>query len=252
MTKKMMSLFLALFFCLCMPLCISATEKEELLIDEADILTDSEESALRTKLADISKNYNAQVSIVTLSSMQDGDIDEFVKFLFDVGGYGYGDNHDGVMLLICMDIREFRIFSNGFAAKAITLDDIDSISDAMNSSLSDGDYADAFDVYAEKCDYYLNGYINGFPFEAGKNLLIAVVIGIVVAWIVTSVLKGQLKSVRKQYRANDYVKNGSMQITQSHDFFLYSTVTSTPRQDNRSSGSRSGSGSSRNVGGGKF
>ena len=252
MTKKIISFLLVLVFALGLPsMAYAETEPSEeyLVVDEAEILSDSEESALSSKLQEISKKYNAQVSVVTLSSMEGADIDSFVEYLYDEGDLGYGENKDGVLLLLSMDPREFRILSNGFAASAITLDNIESITDYITPDLSDGDYADAFNAFADEREYYLNGYINGFPFEFGTNLLIALAVGLIAAFIGTLILKGQLKSVRRQNEANVYVKPGSMQITQSGDFFMYRTVTTTVRQQNNSS---SGSGSSRNVGGGSF
>jgi uncharacterized protein len=180
--------------------------------------------------------------------MDGGDIDEFLGYLYDEMEFGYGDNHDGVLLLVCMDPREYRILSNGFAGEAIDSGDIDDIGDAIVSDLSDGNYAAAFDEFADQCDYYLGGFINGFPFNFGKNLLICLVIGIIAGVVVAFILKGQLKTVRKQNQANVYVKPGSMQVSVHNDFFLYRDVTRTKKQ----SSSSSGSGSSRSTGGGSF
>ena len=222
--------------------------KEYQVFDEADLLNNSEELALEEKLADLSNKHNAQIVVCTIESMDGGDIDEFLEYLYDEMEFGYGDNHDGVLLLVCMDIREYRILSNGFAGVAIDSGDIDDIGDAIVSDLSDGNYAAAFDEFADQCDYYLDGYINGFPFNFGKNLLICLVIGIIAGVVVAFILKGQLKTVRIQDQASDYVKPGSMQVTVSNDFFLYRDVTRTKKE----SSSSSGSGSSRSTGGGKF
>ena len=180
--------------------------------------------------------------------MDGGDIDEFLEYIYDYMDFGYGENRDGVLLLVCMDPQEYRILSNGYACVAIDSGDIDSIGDVIASDLSDGDYAAAFDEFAEQCDYYLDGHINGFPFNFGKNLLICLIIGIVAGVVVAFVLKGQLKTVRKQNQATVYVKPGSMQVTVRNDFFLYRDVTRTKKQ----SSSSSGSGSSRSTGGGSF
>lgn len=224
-------------------------EDNLLVWDEAELLNETEVAQLNSKLESISKKYKAEIRVVTLSSMDGGDIDEFLEYLYDESGFGYGENHDGVLLVVCMDPREYRILSNGFAGEAITSGDIDAIGEAFKSDLSDGNYADAFDTFADKCEYYLDGHINGFPFNTGKNLLICLGIGLVVALIVTGIWKGQLKSVRKQSAANAYVKAGTMQITQSGDFFMYRNVTKTQKQSSSSSGS---SGSSRSTGGGSF
>ncbi len=223
-------------------------DEDLLVLDEADLLSDREESELNEKLLDISEEMEAQIIIVTIESMDGGDIDDFVEYLYDEMDFGYGKDKDGVLLLVCMDPREYRILSNGFAGDAIMDDEIDAIGEAIASDLSDGEYADAFDEFANQCSYYLDGYLNGFPFDFGTNLLIALGVGLVVGLIVAFVLKGQLKTVRKQERANVYVKSGSMQITSQSDLFLYRDVTRVKKETEKSSDS----GSSRSVGGGSF
>ena len=222
--------------------------EEVFLYDDADLLSDKEEAELTEKLAQISYKHNAQIVISTVESLG-GDVDDYLNFTYDDMGFGYGDEYDGVFLLVCMDPREYRILSNGFAGVAIDPGDIDSIGEIIVSDLSDGNYADAFDSFIDECDYYLDGYLNGFPFRFGKNLIIAAIIGLLIGAVVASILKGQLKSVRKQEQANVYVKQDSMQITNQSDIFLYRHVS---RSKKSSSSSSSSGGSSRSTGGGSF
>ncbi len=223
---------------------------DELVLDDAELLSDTEEAQLEEKLLAISKQYGAQIVVGTLPSAEGMDIDELLNFFYDEGGFGYGANRDGVFLLVCMDPREYRILSNGFAGDAIQDGEIESISNEIVSDLSDGNYADAFNTFADECAYYLDGHINGYPFNVGKSLLIALAVGVVASFIVSSVLKGQMKSVHKKNEADVYVKAGSMQITQSGDYFMYRNVTKTQKQSSSSSGSSGGS--SRSTGGGSF
>ena len=231
------------------PQLIAPKPEERLLYDEADLLTDSEEAALMGKLAAVSTGYEAQIVVVTIASMDGGNIDTYVDYVYDSMGFGYGENYDGVLLLVCLDPREYRILSNGFAGVAIDPDDISKISDEIVGDLSDGDYAGAFNQFADECAYYLDGHINGFPFNAGKSLAISLIVGVVIGLIGAFVLKGQLKSVHSQSRAQEYVKNGSMHVNLSNDMFLYRTVTRTKKQSSSSSGS---GGTARSKGGGSF
>lgn len=231
------------------PAAIDPAAQEQLVYDDADLLSDTEEAALTQKLADVSGNYSAQIVVCTIASMDGGDIDGFVDYLYDTMGFGYGENYDGVLLLVCMDPREYRILSNGFAGVAIDPDDISKISDEIVGDLSDGDYAGAFNEFVDECAYYLEGYINGFPFNAGKSLAISLIVGVVIGLIVAFVLKGQLKSVHCQSRAQEYVKKGSMHVNLSNDMFLYRNVTRTKKQSSNSSGS---GGTARSKGGGSF
>ena len=222
---------------------------EFLVFDEADLLTDGEETALSSKLEDISHACNAQIVIATIASMDGGDVDTYVDYVYDTMGFGYGENRDGVLLLVCMNPREYRILSNGYAGVAIDPGIISNIGEAIVSDLSDGDYADAFHTFADECEYYLNGYVNGFPFDFSGKLTMALAIGLIAGLITAFVLKGQLKSVYQQDKANVYIKNDSMQLTSHSDLFLYRNVTRTKKQ---SSSSSSSSGSSRSKGGGSF
>ena len=250
MKKRIISLLLAVILCAAFTVTVSATETDEYYVyDDADLLTDSEEYALEERLGQISGAYDAQIVIITIDSLEGTEIDEYIEFAYDTMEFGYGQNYDGVLMVVCMDPREYRILSNGFAGNAITTDDIDTIGNAIISDLSDGNYATTFDTFADKCEYYLDGYINGFPFNVGMSLLIAFGVGLIIALIVTGVWRGQLKSVRMRNQANVYVKPDSMQITQAGDYFMYRRVVRTEKPQNNSS---SGGGSSRSKGGGSF
>ena len=252
MKRKLFSAVAVLLICLTLTVVCFASNPN-FVTDGADLLSDSEERVLNATLAEISEKYGAQVAVVTVDQL-DVSIDYYVNDLYDGNSYGYGSDKAGVLLLVCMAPREYRILSNGFASDAISSYEIDIISDAIVPYLSEGDYAEAFDTYAEECEYYLDGYLNGFPFDFKTHLVFALIVGAVIGLVAVSAMKAQLKTVRPQNQAHEYIRAGSMKITRAHDVFLYRTVTRTAKpQNNSSSSSRSSSGgSSRSVGGGRF
>jgi uncharacterized protein len=63
--------------------------------------------------------------------------------------------------------------------------------------------------------------------------------------------KGQLKSVALQKRATDYMKPGSLNITDSRDFFLYRHIDRTEKAEKSEGGSSTHTSSSGNTYGGK-
>lgn len=227
-------------------------ENEQFLYDEADLLTDSEEVTLVEKLKDVSRACNAQLVVVTIASMDGGDIDSYVDYLYDSMDFGYGENHDGVLLLVCMDPREYRILSNGYAGTAIGPDQIDTLCDFMETYLPNGHYTSAFHSFADQSGEFLEYYQMGSPFKAGKSLAISLIIGIIAGLIVVFVLKGQLKSVRKQDQAHRYVKPDSMTVNIQYDIFLYRTVTRTKKQKRVESTSSGSGDTARSKGGGSF
>lgn len=249
MTRKIISAFIVLILCCSIVVSVSAAGTgQTFLYDEADLLTDREEAALEEKLAEVSDTYRAQIVVCAIDSTEGWKIDDYLDALYDGMGFGYGAGHDGVLLLVCMNSREYRILSNGFPGTAIDFYDIENIGDVIVSDLSDGNYARAFSKFADQCAYYLDVHLNGYPFNAGRNLLIALAIGLAAGLCGALILKAQLKSVRDQDQANGYVKRNSMNITGYSDIFLYRTVSRSRRSSDDSSGSRS----SRSSGGGSF
>ena len=265
-------LIFLLVFCLLTGGAAATAQTPPQLIDGADLLTISEEAALGSLLEEISKEVEAQIAVVTADTIDGRDIDGFINEFYDENGYGYGTDRSGVLLLVCMDTREYHMLSNGEAGDAITAYEIDQIGEAIVPDLSEGNYADAFETYAEECRYYISGYQNEYhseyeneyeyeyeneyadTFDLGTHLLIALVIGLVVGGIVILVLVGQLKSVRRQDQANAYIRPGSLQLTQSGDYFMYRNVTRTAKPQNTSSGGGGShmGGGSRHSGGGRF
>jgi uncharacterized protein len=248
MTKKIFSLLLALLLSLSLPLAAYAQDRMDVLFDEPRLLDADEIHSLLSRLYQVENKYQVQIAIAAVNTVGNMSIDDYVEDYYDSNEFGYGPSRDGVLLLIAMEEREYRILANGFGADAISASDIERMGDIIAPSLSDGNYAKAFNDFVDECVYQIDGEINGFPFEFGKNLIISLVIGVVIALLATGFMKSQLKSVAKKNAATEYVKPGSMQITQSNDFFLYRVVDRKKKETN-SSGS---SGSSRNVGGGKF
>ena len=86
-------------------------------------------------------------------------------------------------------------------------------------------------------------------------VLVSVCVGLITALIVTSIMKGKLKTIRPQNTADNYVREGSMVLSQQADLFLYSRVTrvAKPKDNLSKSGPRiSSSGTSHGGRGGRF
>lgn len=270
--KKKISVFLfVIALCLSTALPAFAAETDGFadeyyrVVDMADLLTDSEEAALIEKLDEISLRQNMDVVVATTDDLEGYSVRDYADLLYEQCQFGYGDSNDGLMLLISMEDHDWYISTCGYGITAFTDAGIEYIGKQIKSDLSDGNYAAAFTSYAGLCDDFITQARNGDPYDNGNlpreplSLIwipIALVIGFVIAKIIVGNMKSKLKTVRAQAAANSYVKNGSMNITESRDLFLYHTVTRTEKpKNNNSSGSSthsSSSGTTHGGGGGKF
>lgn len=57
-----------------------------------------------------------------------------------------------------------------------------------------------------------------------EYILGCIIIGVVAAFVVTGVMRSQLKSVRKQRTAGNYIVSDSFRLTERMDIFLYRNV----------------------------
>ncbi len=57
------------------------------------------------------------------------------------------------------------------------------------------------------------------------SIFLPIVIGFIIALVIVSIMQGQLKTVRSERLANNYIKEESMNITYSNDIFLYDRVS---------------------------
>lgn len=220
---------------------------DNLVFDEADLLTEAEEKELGEKLQAVSEKFNYKAAVYTTEAMEDGytsyKFTEHVydELIFDENAAG------GAVIMVAMETRDVYVFYDQILNDSIA----ESIRESATPYLSDGDYFDAFDSFVWDVEYYLDGEINGYPIPWFTTVVVSIVVGLVVALIVTGVMKSQLKSVAFNRAAENYVARDSFSLTESRDSYLYCTVSRVAKPKNNSSSSGSSS-SGRGGSGGKF
>lgn len=251
---KKLCIVLALLLCLLPVLSVHAEEEvhPDRLIDAAGLLTEEEQLALSAHLDEISVNLNFDVAIVTVSSLEGATAQEYADDLYDYNGYGMNGN-DGILLLVCVgdEGRAYAYTTTGIGEQVFGDRAMDRLDEAFLPSLKALEYNDAFWRYADSCNDIVLAYRNESFLPGFGWVLLALAVGIVLAFLVMSGYKSALKTVRSQAAANSYIRRDSLQLTTDKDIFLYSAVTSTPKAEDRDSNSSSHTGSSGTSHGGR-
>jgi uncharacterized protein len=217
---------------------VSANDSKSRLTDGADLLTFEEHNRIAKMLDDVSFEYEYDVVIRTVETIGDYQSEAaFAQDAFRNGGYGLGEKRSGVILVIFESER--RAYIEFFGEKR--LPEGTALLEDLVPALKNGNYASACLQFAESVDGNLS-----FPWL--RNVAIAVIIGLVIAFFVTASMKSKLKSVRYQSNAREYIRHGSFNLKHSRDLYLYSTVTRVARPKNNSGGMRGGGGGSRGGG----
>ena len=239
--------------------------------DSADVLTAEEDSELEDALEELSLRQSFDVTIATIESLESVDYDSMEAYaddLYDYCQFGYGPEMDGVLLLVSVGDRKWHISTCGYGITAFTDAGIQYLGEQMTPFMADGDYAGAFRTFVQWADDYVTAAREGHPYDVNNlpreplslmYLFLALGIGLVLAWVVVSVMKSQLRSVAFQENAASYVREGSMNLTNSRELFLYRDVQRTKHVEEKDSDSSGGSsthtsssGTTHGGGGGSF
>lgn len=285
MLKKLLSVFTAIILTVLLSVSAFAvfdgfTEKNPRLNDSADLLSESEEEELLSRLDEVSHNRGFDIVIYTTPDLGEyTDIAAFADDYYDYGEYGYSADRDGVLLVISMEERDWYISTCGYGITLFPDDYIQYIGSCLVTYLSDGNYAEAFYEFVGICEinlmnayggesdgyYYDDSAITDFYYEGGtyngyynapkkdvnllsvKYVLIAVAIGAAASLVAVLLMRGKLKTVHFQNTANSYIKSGSTVLTDNRDIYLYRNVSKTPIPKNNNSGSHHSGGSGSSV-----
>lgn len=234
MKERLMSIFFALLLLANITLPVVAAGDAPRLVDEADLLTDDEETSLLEQLDEISERQQVDVVVVTVNSLEGAGIVEYTDDFFDYNGYGFGEGRDGILFLISMEERDWYISTCGYGIMALTDAGMDYMSEKFLDDLSAGEYAAAFTVFAGLCDDFITQARMGEPYDVDNlpkepfefvwSLITALGIGFIISLIATGIMRSGLKTVRGQSEAGAYIKKDSMELTTENDLFLYKRV----------------------------
>ena len=250
-----------LFICFAMAVhCFAAEFNNPPVIDKAEYLSESQLVELSEKLEGIRQKYNFEVAIVTEYEMTSYDAMSSADDIYDYGGFGAGENDDGIMLYICSSTRDYHITTHADGLRVFNENGIEYLKNNIQPYLAEDEYYIAMDTFANCADELLAMAANGEPFnekqEETKNLLViiggALLIPLLIAYLkMKSKLAKMKTAVENDYAAN-YIKPGSKRLDVSRDIFLYSRITKTEKPKNNSGSHKSSSGRTHGGGGGSF
>lgn len=258
--KKIISFLVICLLCVTTVLPVSAAFKNTPVADGVGYLTVQESDVIAEKLEKIRKNYDFDVAIYTEEEMSGYDAQSTADDIFDYGGYGNTANADGLLLYICEDTREYHFTTHGYGLTAFNSNGLAYLEKEILPYLEEDDYYNAFLTYAQRAEELLEMAQNGNPYnekQRSKPMIVIILSAVVfapctIAAGMTRKKLSKMKTAVKQEYAADYVKEGSLDIRQSRDVFLYSSVTKTQKAKSDSDTHTSSSGRTHGGRGGSF
>lgn len=278
MMKKYASLLFALLLALSLGVSAAADSSGVYVYDDAALLTQEEYDTLTASAMAVADQYGCGVYVVTVDDMADYIDPEavtetgetgmaaFTEYAWDALGLAASYDSNGIMLALSMAERDFQMLAHGDTANAAFTDYGKYLmQDEFLDNFREDDWYGGFADYIAACGRYLEANANGTPIDVepdvpltvgekvGFGLMVGLPLGILIAFIVCAIYKGQLKSVRRATEAARYTVSGGTEITEREDRFTHTTEVRTPikteSDDHDSGGSGFSGGTTVNSGG---
>ncbi len=254
MKKKLVSTLIVL--CLFVILSVTAYAQTGLsyVTDAALLLSDSEKAQLESAAATVSEKYDCGVYIIIVDDYRRyytaNDVFDAAEGIYTYYGLGHGSERNGILLLLSMNERDFALAAYGSKAHTAFTDyGKEIVIDAFLPELGNNDWAGGLNTYIQSCASLLQSWGEGNPVDIPKAelglfraLLFSFGIGAVAALIVCLIFCAQMKNVKAQSYAGDYIDRNSFELNVRQDMFLHRSVVRQPIPKADSHGGHGGHG----------
>lgn len=222
------------------------TYTPEYIFDGAGLLDIDDFTALEDAAATAAQ-YGCGVYLYTADDMElygYYDIEDFAEAVYDELNLGLGDDRSGVLLVLSMYARDYELLAYGATGNAAFTDyGKEQLAEEFLDNFRNDDWVGGFTDYVDASLRYLEANANGAPIDVEPSeplsvafkLVLGLVGGIIpailIALLVCTVFKLQLKSVRRADGAAQYAVSGEADITLREDTFTHTTEVRTPKAE---------------------
>lgn len=204
------------------------------VIDQAGVLTKSQQRQLESQLKDVNVTYDVRLAVYLVRSTHGMKIGDYADTVLDEQ---YGDGKNGNMVfLVAMDQRQWYIATDRTMRDKISdTDGLKHIEDAVLPLLKKGNYMEAFEEYAHSSGQLLAYYNDqGKAYDKSDafqwlNLATAVVLSLLAGMIFRSYLIMRMSNVKRATAADTYFDSHSFHLSEQTDTFLFLSVQRIPK-----------------------
>ena len=255
MKKRIFCLIAALVLLLGLSVSASAYESAH-VFDYAGLLTQSEACALDARCQEAEDTYGCGVYIVTVDDYSlyydAGSIENFSESFFLDYELGAGEDQNGILLALSMAERDYDLCAHGATGHRAFTDYGKGVlaERYFLRAFGEDDWYTGFDRYADGCAEFLQLDAQGEPFDQATDperledirvlkWIAVILVPLLTASIVCLVMKGKMKTARKQTHADAYIPRDGVRLTRQDDVYLTTTQTRVKVESEKSGGGTS-------------
>ena len=255
MKNRFFCLIAALMLLLGLSVSASAYESAH-VFDYAGLLTESEACALEARCQEAEDTYGCGVYIVTVDDYSlyydAGSIENFSESFFLDYELGTGEDQNGILLALSMAERDYDLCAHGATGHRAFTDYGKGVlaERYFLRAFGENDWYTGFDRYADGCAEFLELDAQGAPFDQATDperledirvlkWIAVILVPLLTASIVCLVMKGKMKTARKQTHADAYIPRDGVRLTRQDDVYLTTTQTRVKIETQKSGGGTS-------------
>ena len=248
MKKKLLVLLFAVALIICLAIPASAEQREIHIFDIDGILDTQDVTALEKEAAQFSNAYDCGIYVAVFNDMADFgfyDIEDFSEAIYTQWDLGYGDQRNGILLIMSMAERDYDLVAFGeFGNYAFTDYGKEVLADQFLDDFRRNDWATGFQDYIGSAAALIKQARDGEPFDYvgyGENSVYTyqerstteklasgglggTILGLLTAMISGSSMKRKMKTAVAATDASDYVEDHGVFLTAQEDRFTHATV----------------------------
>lgn len=221
MNKKIISILIILFglFNITNVQALPSATKEFYINDFANLLSeDTKNYILKTSVA-LEKETTAQVVVVTVPSLDGASIEEYATELFRDYGIGTKDKNNGLLLLLALEERQFRV-EVGYGLEEVLTDGLTGryqdqyIIPYLKENNWDKGIKNGYSAFVKKlCEYYNVDTLNvaevhtktnqeNTSTETEEPFAISAILGVIFGTIIGSLIKSKSRNTNHKKTKN--------------------------------------------------
>ena len=215
--------------------------------DEAGILTQDQVDTLEEQARAIAEQYSFAVNIVVIEdyTVYSSTPYEAAKAIYLERGLGYGDNHDGVLLMLSMGTRKYANIAYGYGNYAFTDYGKEQMDEKFLDNFKENDWFGGFSDYLSVSEKYLKLAAEGNPYDTGSEpglvgwliiIGLRAVLPLIIATVYVTALSSDMRSVYPATDAKEYLEEKSVKLRVKQDIFTHTTRVEHKIERDRDSG----------------
>lgn len=227
---------------------VSAFDNTIKIYDYAQVLSDSEESNLKSSVSNYINRYNMDMVLVTVKHHTKSSTKVYAEDFYDYNNFGIGNTKDGIIFVIDFTFGYTDIYISTTGEAIRMYDDyrinnmLDNIADKknkgyyymFNSFITDAYNYASVGIPSSNTNTQINS--NGdIVYKQSIPWGIILIISISVPTIVLVIFISKNKMIKKSTNAAYYLKEGSVLISTRNDRFITTHTTSVRINDSSSS-----------------